>query len=319
MLCVGAAPLILTGPAPAEFVGFTIKSVPNPYGLQVTRVYAAFDCAGGDDEMLAVYGTPDVPLTLSSNFGFYQHPFGSDTAPNQALVEAFGILAFDTFVTIGVKSVGAGGQPVDETELMPGWPGLGTGDLTTTSSGWSVPSGSLQGDPFNQWASYTGEGLVLIGQFSSQDFSVHGTMMLKYRSNGVIEEREIAYAYQMPICLQIDDCLAHPCHFITECSSKGDFCKFPQPYPPINDCNSNGIGDGCDIACGRSLDKNANGVPDECDCPADCGDGDGMVGIDDFLALLSVWGQTGVPCDIDNGGVGITDFLALLAAWGPCP
>ena len=51
----------------------------------------------------------------------------------------------------------------------------------------------------------------------------------------------------------------------------------------------------------------------------DCADGDGNVGIEDFLALLGVWGQTGVACDIDGGGVGITDFLALLAAWGPCP
>jgi hypothetical protein len=54
-------------------------------------------------------------------------------------------------------------------------------------------------------------------------------------------------------------------------------------------------------------------------CPADCGDGDGTVGVVDFLALLAQWGQIGAPCDIDGGGVGVTDFLAMLAAWGPCP
>ena len=54
-------------------------------------------------------------------------------------------------------------------------------------------------------------------------------------------------------------------------------------------------------------------------CPWDCGDGDGNVGIVDFLALLALWGIAD-PCDIDNDGVvGITDFLALLANWGPCP
>ena len=53
-------------------------------------------------------------------------------------------------------------------------------------------------------------------------------------------------------------------------------------------------------------------------CPADCGDGDGTVGIVDFLALLGEWGTEGA-CDSDGGGVGITDFLALLADWGPCP
>jgi hypothetical protein len=53
-------------------------------------------------------------------------------------------------------------------------------------------------------------------------------------------------------------------------------------------------------------------------CPWDL-DGSGDVGITDFLAMLGVWGQTGVPADFDGGGVGITDFLQLLANWGPCP
>jgi hypothetical protein len=57
------------------------------------------------------------------------------------------------------------------------------------------------------------------------------------------------------------------------------------------------------------------------DCPWDCGDGDGEVGIVDFLALLSEWGAVGTPCDIGLGepGVGVEEFLALLGAWGPCP
>ena len=53
-------------------------------------------------------------------------------------------------------------------------------------------------------------------------------------------------------------------------------------------------------------------------CPWDL-DGTGDVGINDFLALLAVWGQVGVPADFDGGGVGVTDFLELLANWGPCP
>ena len=42
-------------------------------------------------------------------------------------------------------------------------------------------------------------------------------------------------------------------------------------------------------------------------CPWDL-DGDGEVGITDFLALLADWGNP----------YGIEDFLALLADWGPC-
>ncbi len=48
-------------------------------------------------------------------------------------------------------------------------------------------------------------------------------------------------------------------------------------------------------------------------------DGDGFVGIDDFLQLLAAWGPCGgCPEDTDNDGeVGILDFLDLLAEWGP--
>jgi len=55
-------------------------------------------------------------------------------------------------------------------------------------------------------------------------------------------------------------------------------------------------------------------------CPGDI-DGDGSVGINDFLVLLGAWGPNpGHPADLDGDDVvGITDFLALLGAWGPCP
>ncbi len=54
-------------------------------------------------------------------------------------------------------------------------------------------------------------------------------------------------------------------------------------------------------------------------CPWDCDDGDGTIGIADFLAVLAQWGSPG-SCDLDGGGtVGIKDFLVLIAAWGPNP
>ena len=55
-------------------------------------------------------------------------------------------------------------------------------------------------------------------------------------------------------------------------------------------------------------------------CNADCeATPDGIVGIEDFLALLAQWGQVGAPCDFDGDGVSVTDFLLLLSYWGPCP
>lgn len=56
-------------------------------------------------------------------------------------------------------------------------------------------------------------------------------------------------------------------------------------------------------------------------CPWDCdGSGDGLVGVDDFLAVLAQWGQTGTSCHFAGGGaVGVDEFLDVLAHWGNCP
>jgi hypothetical protein len=46
-------------------------------------------------------------------------------------------------------------------------------------------------------------------------------------------------------------------------------------------------------------------------------DGDGTVGVTDFLILLESWGPcVGCPADLDNdGNVGVVDFLILLRNW----
>jgi hypothetical protein len=53
-------------------------------------------------------------------------------------------------------------------------------------------------------------------------------------------------------------------------------------------------------------------------CDADL-NGDGAVGIVDFLGLLEAWGTNpGGPPDLDGDGtVSVTDMLDLLASWGP--
>jgi hypothetical protein len=100
-------------------------------------------------------------------------------------------------------------------------------------------------------------------------------------------------------------------------------------YPDFGtDCNANAVPDNCDIAAGTSFDDNVNGVPDECEdidpCAADVAGNDGVIDINDLLALLGAWG-TGdpvfdiAPAGAPDGVVNIQDLLTLLAAWGPCP
>jgi hypothetical protein len=67
------------------------------------------------------------------------------------------------------------------------------------------------------------------------------------------------------------------------------------------------------------LDLKVTAKPPAPVCEADL-DGDGNVGVGDFLILLAGWGPNpGHPADLDgDGAVGVSDFLALLAGWGPC-
>ncbi len=54
-----------------------------------------------------------------------------------------------------------------------------------------------------------------------------------------------------------------------------------------------------------------------CACTGDL-NGDGDVGIADFLLLLVAWDTPGADLD-GNGNTDISDFLILLSQWGPCP
>jgi hypothetical protein len=49
-------------------------------------------------------------------------------------------------------------------------------------------------------------------------------------------------------------------------------------------------------------------------------DGDGSVGIDDILALISDWGTSASSSDLDQSGtVDVGDLLILIDMFGDCP
>jgi hypothetical protein len=85
------------------------------------------------------------------------------------------------------------------------------------------------------------------------------------------------------------------------------------------DCNSNGIGDVCEIAAGTP-DFNHDTIPDTCQCLADLFI-DHQVNGADLGALLSQWGPATVNTASDmnrDGVVNGADLGYLLNAWGPC-
>lgn len=196
------APLILSGSADAGFLGIKVEAKENQFGLFVVNVFAVFD-RPGEDFMLAVAGTPNAPMDIRVKEGtFFQHDFGSDQAPLGAAIDLFPLLAYDTFVTIGVKQVGPGGgnpgQPNDALGLTPGWPGFGPSSLKGTELGWFLLPDDPQGDPFDP-NYFPGNGQVLIGQFATADGTgIMGTMLLQYISNGDFGETVVSFDLQVP-------------------------------------------------------------------------------------------------------------------------
>jgi hypothetical protein len=82
------------------------------------------------------------------------------------------------------------------------------------------------------------------------------------------------------------------CTTLTVHTEAGGFCCSTQVCVAVPDCSGSALP--CDL------------------------DGDGLVGVLDFLALLSAWGPNPIhPADLDDDGeVGVTDLLILLANWG---
>jgi len=57
-------------------------------------------------------------------------------------------------------------------------------------------------------------------------------------------------------------------------------------------------------------------------CPADIvpKGGDGVVNVDDLLAVINAWGATSGPADVNfDNIVNVDDLLLVINAWGPCP
>jgi hypothetical protein len=89
--------------------------------------------------------------------------------------------------------------------------------------------------------------------------------------------------------------------------------------PTQADCNSNVVGDVCEIAAGAP-DFNLDTIPDTCQCIADLFI-DRQVNGADLGALLSQWGPANANTVSDmnrDGKVDGADLGYLLSNWGPC-
>ena len=180
------APLVLTGSVSAGFVGIKVVSKPNDVGLFVCNVYAVFDRP--DDEFFKVGGTPQNPMNIFVKQGkFYQDPQGAPvTAPfTEFLPGASGMLAYDTFVTIGTKTDSLF-STLDDVSTTPGM-AFANDSLSGDNLAWFIlPSGPGQGGLGQPNAN--GQVLFFQGSFVKDDIAkgIAGTMLIGFTSNGVV-------------------------------------------------------------------------------------------------------------------------------------
>ncbi len=201
VLARAGVPLILAGTADAGFVGIKVvgKPVPPGSGIPTTalvcEVFATFD-RPGQDRFNAAAGLPISPMEIQVVGGtFYQGPrfYDSDTAPSAPLVGVFPSIAFDTFVTIGAKTVGPGGQSPPPLYLTPAWPGFGPSFLGGSSIAWANTPVDPNTDPFNP-AFYLGNGQLLIGQFTTLDGNaISGMFRVLVISNNVNTQINVSF------------------------------------------------------------------------------------------------------------------------------
>ena len=197
MLVGVTTPLILIGSVQAGFLGLSTVSKPNPFGLLVVNVYAVFD-RPGQDFMRTVTGTMNAPLLIQVLGGgtFFNANGGTDQAPSAFFISLIPSLAFDTFVTIGIKFT----EPLfDALIIAPDFQDGITGtQLFLTNSGWAVTPVDPQTDPFDP-AYVQGNGTVLIGQFSTADgTAISGTFLIQYTGNGKAGVQSIVSFFAIP-------------------------------------------------------------------------------------------------------------------------
>jgi hypothetical protein len=107
-----------------------------------------------------------------------------------------------------------------------------------------------------------------------------------------------------------------------------EFLRETNPCNPDTDFDGalDGL-DNCPLAFNPDqFDSDEDGVGDACDepppppqCPADI-TGDGLININDLLAVINAWGPCpGCDADVSGDGiVSINDLLAVINAWGSC-
>jgi len=132
-----------------------------------------------------------------------------------------------------------------------------------------------------------------------------------FDSNSAIDEG--GGMHNFSVSPQIDSCTFTN----NAASSGGGILSWNASVPVIS--NTSLCGNAPTNITGPWSDQGGNELSETCgDCPDMTGDG--LVGTDEILGILSSWGTDDPIADVDGSGIVDTnDILLVLSAWGPCP
>lgn len=313
---------VLDSCVPVDFAGLRTEIVPIlkrssdptiPALAVCYRIYAEFEVNNG--AIWGIYGNSQSSLVLSSLQGFYESTYGGNFSlelPCSLAGVPVGA-KYDSWLTVG-STCSAGNT------------------LQTAGFNFSTfaTSGMNDNDCIAYVAPNSAQGLassnrrVLVAQLTTRNGQMPtGKINLVGRNGSGTDLIALSQTWPAPTMV---DCNANGIHdafdirdgVARDCDENGipDSCEYANPN---EDCNNNGTPDICDIQSGSSADLNANQVPDECECGGDA-DGDGTVNVDDIIAVILAWGDTGSnPADL-NGDliVNAFDLALVLTFYGGC-
>ena len=313
---------ILDSCVPVDFSGLRTEIVPIlkrssdptiPALAVCYRIYAEFEVNNG--AIWGIYGNSQSSLVLSSLQGFYESTYGGNFSlelPCSLAGVPVGA-KYDSWLTVG--SICSAGNTLQTA-------GFNFATFAT--------SGMNDNDCIAYVAPNSAQGLassnrrVLVAQLTTRNGQMPtGKINLVGRNGSGTDLIALSQTWPAPTMV---DCNANGIHdafdirdgVVRDCDESGipDSCEYANPN---EDCNNNGTPDLCDIQSGSSADLNANHVPDECECAGDV-DGDGTVNVDDIIAVILAWGDTGSnPADL-NGDliVNAFDLALVLTFYGGC-
>ncbi|RPG81691.1 MAG: T9SS C-terminal target domain-containing protein [Crocinitomicaceae bacterium TMED114] len=170
-------------------------------GMTTVRMYIQTE--NEDDFVSAVAGDEINPTAIRTTTSFYQNVLGGPTANNysEGLTLADPLVAYDSFVTIGIDAQAVGADGEQETTLVGSWaPGFETGGDVLINDffggSWFTvnPNAAAVAGPDHR---------VLLGQFTT-DGQMSGQMFVQVFPNGVgaLEQR---ISFTFGDCAEDDD------------------------------------------------------------------------------------------------------------------